>query len=45
MALEVFRQAIKDKWVGATVAAVLLFLYVFWIATFYPASGKASCGP
>jgi ABC-2 type transport system permease protein len=37
MALEVFWQAIKDKWVGATVAAVLLFLYVFWIATFYPA--------
>lgn len=37
MALEVFKQALKDKWVGATVAAVLLFLFVFWIATFYPA--------
>lgn len=37
MALEVFRQAIKDKWVGVAMATVLLFLYVFWIATFFPA--------
>lgn len=36
MALEIFRQAIKDKWLGVTIAAILLFVYVFWIATFYP---------
>jgi ABC-2 type transport system permease protein len=37
MALEILRQTLKDKWVGAAIAAVLLFIYVFWIATFYPA--------
>lgn len=37
MAFEIFTRAIKDKWVGLTIATVLLFLYVFWIATFYPA--------
>lgn len=37
MALEIFRQALKDKWRGAAIAAVLLFLYILWIATFYPA--------
>jgi ABC-2 type transport system permease protein len=36
MALEIFKQAIKDKWVGVTIAVIVLFLYVFWIATFYP---------
>jgi beta-exotoxin I transport system permease protein len=37
MAFEIFKRTIKDKWVGLTIVAVLLFLYVFWIATFYPA--------
>ncbi len=36
MAFEVFVQAIKDKYKGAIIATVLLFLYVFWMATFYP---------
>ncbi|OPY29797.1 MAG: ABC-2 family transporter protein [Methanocella sp. PtaU1.Bin125] len=36
MALEVFIQAIKDKYKGATILAVILFLYVFWIASFFP---------
>ncbi|CAJ37359.1 ABC transporter permease subunit [Methanocella arvoryzae] len=37
MTLEVFRQAIKDKYKGAIVASALLFLFVFWMASFYPA--------
>ncbi len=36
MALEVFVRTIKDKWLGATVLAVILFLYIFWIASFFP---------
>jgi ABC-2 type transport system permease protein len=36
MALEVMKQAIKDKAMGALVVTVLLFFYVFWIATFFP---------
>jgi ABC-2 type transport system permease protein len=36
MAFEVFIQAIKDKYKGATILSVILFLYVFWIASFYP---------
>ena len=37
MAFEVFKQTIKDKYKGAILASALLFLYVFWMATFYPA--------
>jgi ABC-2 type transport system permease protein len=36
MAFEVFIQAIKDKYKGAAILAVILFLYIFWIASFYP---------
>lgn len=36
MAFEIFKQALKDKFTGALLASVLLFLYIFWIATFYP---------
>lgn len=37
MAFEVLIQTIKEKYKGAIIASVLLFLYVFWMATFYPA--------
>lgn len=36
MTPEVFVQAIKDKYKGAIIAAVILFLYVFWIGSFFP---------
>jgi ABC-2 type transport system permease protein len=36
MAFEVFIQAIKDKYKGAIILAVILFLYIFWIASFFP---------
>jgi len=36
MALEILRQALKDKLAGAIIVSALLFLYIFWIATFYP---------
>ena len=36
MAFEVFVQAIKDKYKGAIIIAVILFLYVFWIGSFFP---------
>ena len=36
MVFEVFVRTMKDKWVGATIIAVILFLYVFWIASFFP---------
>jgi ABC-2 type transport system permease protein len=36
MALEVFVRTIKDKYMGATILAVILFMYIFWIASFYP---------
>jgi ABC-2 type transport system permease protein len=36
MAFEVFKQAIKDKFTGVLMASVLLFAYIFVIATFYP---------
>jgi ABC-2 type transport system permease protein len=36
MAFEVLKQTLKDKYKGAIIASVLLFLYVFWMATFYP---------
>lgn len=36
MALELFKQALKDRFMGALIVSVLLFLYIFWIATFYP---------
>ena len=37
MAFEVFVQTIKDKWQVTTLLAVILFLYIFWIASFFPA--------
>lgn len=36
MAFELFKQALKDKTTGALIVAVLLFVYIFFIATFYP---------
>lgn len=36
MAFEVFAQTIKDKYLGATIISILLFLYIFWVATFFP---------
>jgi ABC-2 type transport system permease protein len=36
MAFEVLKQALKDKYKGAIIASVLLFLYTFWMASFYP---------
>jgi ABC-2 type transport system permease protein len=36
MAFEVFVRTIKDKYLGATILAVILFLYIFWIGTFFP---------
>ncbi|HMK46442.1 MAG TPA: ABC transporter permease subunit [Methanocella sp.] len=37
MAFEVFIRTVKDKWLGATLLAVILFLYIFWLASFFPA--------
>ncbi|WP_424359429.1 ABC transporter permease subunit [Methanocella sp. MCL-LM] len=37
MAFEVLKQAIKDKYKGAILASALLLVYVFWMASFYPA--------
>ncbi len=36
MALEVFVRTIKDKYMGAMILAVILFLYIFWIGSFFP---------
>ncbi len=36
MALEILKRALKDKYVSAILAAALIFLYIFWLATFYP---------
>ncbi len=36
MAFEILKQTLKDKYMGAIIVAVLLFLYVFWLASFYP---------
>jgi ABC-2 type transport system permease protein len=36
MALEVFVRTIKDKYLGAMILAVILFLYIFWIGSFFP---------
>ncbi len=36
MAFEILKQTLKDKYLGAVIVAVLLFLYVFWLASFYP---------
>jgi ABC-2 type transport system permease protein len=36
MAFEVLRQTLKDKWFGAFIAALLIFVYIFWLATFFP---------
>jgi ABC-2 type transport system permease protein len=33
---EVLKQAVKDKSTGALIAAALLFVYIFFLATFYP---------
>ncbi|HEY3422955.1 MAG TPA: ABC transporter permease subunit [Methanocellaceae archaeon] len=35
MAFELFKQAIKDKTMGAVIVAVILFAYILMIATFY----------
>lgn len=36
MAFEILKQAVKDKFMGAVIAAALLFIYIFFLATFYP---------
>jgi ABC-2 type transport system permease protein len=36
MVFEIFRQTVKDKWFGAVIAALLIFIYIFWLASFYP---------
>jgi ABC-2 type transport system permease protein len=36
MVFEIFKRAIKDKFMGALIAAALLFVYIFFLATFYP---------
>ncbi|HTX44422.1 MAG TPA: ABC transporter permease subunit, partial [Methanocella sp.] len=36
MAFEVLKQAFKDKYLGTVIAALLIFLYIFWLASFYP---------
>jgi ABC-2 type transport system permease protein len=36
LAFEIFIQTIKDKWLGVTILSVILFLYIFWIASFFP---------
>jgi ABC-2 type transport system permease protein len=36
MAFEVLKQTIKDKWFGTVIVALLIFAYIFWLATFYP---------
>jgi ABC-2 type transport system permease protein len=33
---EVLKRAVKDKSTGALIAAALLFVYIFFLATFYP---------
>jgi ABC-2 type transport system permease protein len=36
MTFEVFLRTMKDKYMGATILAVILFLYIFWIGSFFP---------
>jgi ABC-2 type transport system permease protein len=36
MVFEVFKRALKDKFTGALMASVVLFAYIFLIASFYP---------
>src|SRR5271157_940763 len=36
MAFEIFKRAIKDKAFSTILIALLLFLYIFWLASFYP---------
>lgn len=36
MAFEILKQAIKDKYLGTIIAALLIFIYIFWLASFYP---------
>jgi len=40
MALEILKRTIKDKSLGAILVAVILFLYIFWLATFFPQMGS-----
>lgn len=36
MAFEILKQALKDKYLGTIIAALLIFIYIFWLASFYP---------
>ena len=36
MAFEIFKRTIKDKAFSTILIALLLFLYIFWLASFYP---------
>jgi ABC-2 type transport system permease protein len=36
MALEVFLRTIKDKYMGALILSIILFVYIFWIGSFFP---------
>lgn len=36
MAFEILKQTLKDKYLGTVIAAILIFLYIFWLASFYP---------
>lgn len=36
MAFEVMKQAFKDKYLGTVLIALLIFVYIFWLASFYP---------
>ena len=36
MAFEILKQTLKDKYMGTVIVAVLIFLYIFWLASFYP---------
>src|SRR5208337_3090868 len=40
MTLEILKRTIKDKSLGAILVAVILFLYIFWLATFFPQMGS-----
>jgi ABC-2 type transport system permease protein len=40
MTLEILKRTIKDKSLGAIIVAVILFLYIFWLATFFPEMGS-----
>jgi ABC-2 type transport system permease protein len=40
MALEILVRTIKDKMLSALILAVILFLYIFWLASFFPQLGS-----